>query len=121
VRALRHQFDALTSTPLPLGPRCANSIAVVAAGLTSVAASRPELRGTGPRLAGWATVTALGAAAGAALVLLTSGAVFAWLVPFLVAIGPANARRARADILRRVIAAAGFMLAGWLLLNAIGR
>jgi uncharacterized membrane protein YfcA len=58
---------------------------VVGTGLASTVASGPELRGTAPRLIRWALPSVAGAAAGAALLLLTSDEIFSWIVPFLVA------------------------------------
>jgi uncharacterized protein len=65
----------------------ANNVALVACWPGSALGSRPELRGRGPWLSRWTGVAALGAVAGAALLLCTPSHVFARVVPFLVAIG----------------------------------
>jgi uncharacterized membrane protein YfcA len=79
-------YPALLAVGLPALPaNVTHAVAVVGTGVSSSAASRPELRGSGPRLLRWAAVTGAGAAAGTALLLLTPGGVFDWVVPFLVA------------------------------------
>lgn len=65
----------------------ANIVALVACWPGSAAASRPELEGRGPWLARWIPVTAVGGAAGAALLLSTPAGAFARVVPYLVALG----------------------------------
>jgi uncharacterized membrane protein YfcA len=65
----------------------ANNVALVACWPGSALGSRPELRGKGPWLARWTPIAAIGAAAGAALLLLTPSHVFARVVPFLVVVG----------------------------------
>lgn len=69
----------------PLAANVTHSLAVVGTGIASTVASGPELRGTAPRLLRWALPATAGAAAGAALLLLTSDEAFRWIVPFLVA------------------------------------
>jgi uncharacterized membrane protein YfcA len=65
----------------------ANGVALVACLPGSFLGSRPELSGQGPWLARWIGVAALGAAAGAVLLLCTPSHLFTRVVPFLVAIG----------------------------------
>jgi uncharacterized membrane protein YfcA len=69
----------------PLPANVTHAVAVVGNGLGSTVQSRPELRGTWPRLAIWSAVSAAGAAAGTALLLAAPGDYFRWAVPFLVA------------------------------------
>src|ERR1700722_12779084 len=70
-------YPALLAVGIPALPaNVTNSIAVVASGLGSTLGSRPELRGTGPRLLRWSFATCTGAACGAALLLFTPGRLF---------------------------------------------
>jgi uncharacterized membrane protein YfcA len=81
-------YPALLAIGLPAVPaNIANSVAAVAIGLGSTPASRPELRGSARQLWKLSAVAAIGAAAGAALLLITPNGVFEWLVPFLIAAG----------------------------------
>jgi hypothetical protein len=80
-------YPALLAVGIPALPaNVTNAVAAVAAGVGSTAGSRPELKGTAGRLVRWSLITAAGAALGAALLLLTPGALFEWIVPFLVAL-----------------------------------
>ena len=69
----------------PLAANVTNAVAFVANWPGSALGSRPELRGQAPWLRQWAPLAAAGAAAGAALLLLTPTRVFDRVVPFLVA------------------------------------
>ena len=81
-------YPALLAAGLPAhAASVANNVALVACWPGSALGSRPELRGRGPWLARWTGVAALGASAGAVLLLCTPSHVFARVVPFLVAIG----------------------------------
>ncbi|MEV7802944.1 sulfite exporter TauE/SafE family protein [Microbispora sp. NPDC088329] len=81
-------YPALLAAGLPaLAANVANIVALVACWPGSALASRPELRGTGPWLRRWVPLSALGGAAGSALLLSTPPGVFARVVPFLVAAG----------------------------------
>jgi hypothetical protein len=81
-------YPALLAVGIPALPaNVTNSVAVVASGMGSTLASRPELQGAGRQLLRWSAVTCTGAVAGAALLLLTPGGLFDWIVPFLVAAG----------------------------------
>lgn len=81
-------YPALLAVGLPAHTaNIANNVALVACWPGSALGSRPELRDRGPWLARWAAVAALGAAAGAGLLLCTPSQVFTRVVPFLVAIG----------------------------------
>ncbi|HTW21887.1 MAG TPA: sulfite exporter TauE/SafE family protein [Mycobacteriales bacterium] len=71
----------------PLPANVTNAVAVTGTAFGAAARSRPELRGSGPRLLEWGAVTAAGGAAGATLLLLTPRGSFRWIVPFLVAAG----------------------------------
>lgn len=71
---------------LGLSPLVANvtqSVAFVAAGPGSVAASRPELKGQLSRLRGWAPLAFAGSLAGVVLLLALPAGAFARAVPFL--------------------------------------
>lgn len=79
-------YPALLAVGIPaLAANVTNAVASVAIGGAASIASRPELRGTGARMLRWAVITAVGAALGAALLLLTPTAFFDWIVPFLLA------------------------------------
>jgi uncharacterized membrane protein YfcA len=81
-------YPALLAVGLPgLSANIANNVALVACWPGSAAASQPELRGAGSWLWRFTMVTAVGAAAGAALLLATPSGLFARIVPFLVAAG----------------------------------
>lgn len=81
-------YPALLGVGLPAhAANIANNVALVACWPGSALGSRPELRGKGPWLARWTWVAALGASAGAALLLSTPSHVFVRVVPFLVAFG----------------------------------
>jgi uncharacterized membrane protein YfcA len=81
-------YPALLAVGLPaLAANVANNVALVACWPGSALGSRPELVGKGRWLSVWAPVAAAGGAAGAGLLLATSSAAFARIVPFLVATG----------------------------------
>jgi uncharacterized membrane protein YfcA len=69
----------------PLPAKVGNIVAAVALGPGSAVSSRRELEGTGPMLARLVPLAALGSVAGALLLLATPAALFARIVPFLVA------------------------------------
>jgi uncharacterized membrane protein YfcA len=97
-------YPALLAVGLtPLAADVANLVALVACWPGSALSSRRELAGSGRWLARGLPVVGLGAAAGAVLLLTTSSALFARLVPYLLAAGslalllqPALTRRFRA-------------------------
>ncbi len=81
-------YPVLLAVGIPAVPaNIANSVAAVAIGLGSTPASREELQGSGRHLLRWSVLAAIGAAVGAALLLITSNGTFEWIVPFLVAGG----------------------------------
>jgi len=81
-------YPALLWAGVPaLQANVANIVALVACWPGSAAASRPELAGTGRWLRRWIAVSAAGSMAGSVLLLSTPAAVFATVVPFLVAAG----------------------------------
>jgi uncharacterized membrane protein YfcA len=69
----------------PLVANVTNTVSLVLTGAGSAAGSRPELDGQGSRIRRLGTVTALGGAAGAAILLLAPAQTFQLVVPFLIA------------------------------------
>ena len=81
-------FPALVAAGLPtLDANVTNTTAIWPGYLGSAAAYRTELRDQGPRLRALAVTAVLGAAAGSAILLVASDAVFDAVVPFLVLAG----------------------------------
>ncbi len=74
----------LASGVPPLTANMTNTVAMVFQGVGSVSASRPELRGQGRRVLRLTVASALGGAAGAALLMLTPTSVFERVVPLLI-------------------------------------
>jgi uncharacterized membrane protein YfcA len=68
----------------PLSANITNTVALVFTGASSVASSRPELAGQGRRVIRLGIITALGGAAGAAVLLLTPASTFTAVVPVLI-------------------------------------
>jgi uncharacterized membrane protein YfcA len=68
----------------PLTANMTNTVSLVLTGAGSVAGSRPELAGQYHHLRRLATVTALGGAAGATVLLLAPGSTFTAVVPVLI-------------------------------------
>src|SRR5580692_7378471 len=68
----------------PLAANMTNTVSLVFTGAGSVAASRPELAGQGRRVLRLGLITALGAGAGAAVLLLTPASAFTVVVPVLI-------------------------------------
>jgi len=68
----------------PLAANMTNTVSLVLTGVGSVAGSRPELAGQGRRVLRLGVVTALGGAAGAAVLLLTPASTFTMVVPVLI-------------------------------------
>ena len=68
----------------PLSANMTNTVSLVFTGAGSVVGSRPELAGQGPRVLRLGVVTALGGAAGAAVLLLTPASTFTLVVPVLI-------------------------------------
>src|SRR5579872_7157156 len=68
----------------PLAANMTNTVSLVLTGAGSVAASRPELTGQARRVLRLGIVTALGGAAGAAVLLLTPASTFTVVVPVLI-------------------------------------
>ena len=69
----------------PLAANMTNTVALAFTGAGSVAGSRPELAGQGRRVPRLGLITALGGAAGAAILLLTPAGTFTVVVPVLIA------------------------------------
>jgi hypothetical protein len=81
-------YPALLVAGVPaLAANVANLVAVVACWPGSALTSRRELAGSGPWLARSLPIAAVGGAIGAGVLLVTPAAVFARVVPFLVAAG----------------------------------
>jgi uncharacterized membrane protein YfcA len=68
----------------PLAANMTNTVSLVLAGAGSVAGSRPELAGHGRQVLRLGAVTALGGAAGAAILLATPASAFTVTVPVLI-------------------------------------
>ena len=68
----------------PLSANMTNTVSLVFTGAGSVAASRPELAGQGRRVLRLGAFTAVGGAAGAAVLLLTPASTFTVVVPVLI-------------------------------------
>ena len=68
----------------PLSANMTNTVSLVLTGAGSVIGSKPELTGQGRRVIRIGTVTALGGAAGAAVLLLTPASTFTVVVPVLI-------------------------------------
>jgi uncharacterized membrane protein YfcA len=68
----------------PLAANMTNTVSLVLAGAGAVAGSRPELAGQGRLVLRLGAVTALGGAAGAAILLLTPASTFTVVVPVLI-------------------------------------
>ena len=68
----------------PLSANMTNTVSLVLTGAGSVASSRPELAGQGRRVLRLGTITALGGAAGAAVLLVTPASTFTVVVPWLI-------------------------------------
>lgn len=68
----------------PLAANMTNTVSLVLTGAGSVAASRPELAGQARRVLRLGAITALGGAAGAAVLLLTPASAFTVVVPVLI-------------------------------------
>jgi uncharacterized membrane protein YfcA len=69
----------------PLTANVTNTVSLVLTGAGSTIGSRPELAGQGPRVLRFGLVTALGGAAGAAILLVSPARDFELVVPVLVA------------------------------------
>ncbi|HUF32076.1 MAG TPA: sulfite exporter TauE/SafE family protein [Acidimicrobiales bacterium] len=104
-------FPALVAAGLPtLAANVTNTVAVWPGYLGSAAAYRSELRDQGHRLRALAVTSVLGAAAGAAILLVAPDAVFDAVVPFLVLAGSvllALQPRIAKAVLARTAAGAG--------------
>src|SRR6201990_1561537 len=68
----------------PLTANVTNTVSLVLTGAGSTVGSGPELAGQGPRVRRFGLVTALGGAAGAAILLLSPARDFELVVPILV-------------------------------------
>lgn len=81
-------YPALLAVGIPpLAANVTNSLSIVATWPGSALGSRSELRGQAKWLWHQAPIAAAGGASGAALLLLTPGEFFDWIVPFLVSLG----------------------------------
>ncbi len=70
----------------PLSANMTNTVSLVLTGAGSVAGSRPELAGQGRRVLRLGAITALGGAAGAAVLLVTPASTFTVVVPVLIGV-----------------------------------
>jgi uncharacterized membrane protein YfcA len=68
----------------PLSANMTNTVSLVLTGAGSVAGSKPELAGQGRRVLRLGVITALGGAAGAAVLLITPASTFTRVVPVLI-------------------------------------
>jgi uncharacterized membrane protein YfcA len=68
----------------PLSANMTNTVSLVLTGAGSVAGSKPELAGQGRRVLRVGVITALGGAAGAAVLLITPASTFTRVVPVLI-------------------------------------
>src|SRR6516225_7215178 len=68
----------------PLSANMTNTVSLVFTGAGAVVGSRPELAGQGRRVLKLGAITALGGAAGAAVLLLTPASAFTTAVPVLI-------------------------------------
>jgi uncharacterized membrane protein YfcA len=68
----------------PLSANMTNTVSLVFTGAGSVASSGPELAGQGRRVLRLGAITALGGAAGAAVLLVTPASTFTFVVPVLI-------------------------------------
>jgi uncharacterized protein len=79
-------YPALLATGIPpVTANVTNTVALVLNSVGSVSASRPELKGQGPRVLRLTGAAVLGGATGAALLLLTPSSAFERVVPWLIA------------------------------------
>ena len=84
-------YPALLATGLPpITANVTNTVALVFSGVGSVAGSRPELAGQGPRIRSLAPVAVLGGVTGAALLLTTPAEQFEKAVPILLGLASAT-------------------------------
>ena len=80
-------YPALLAVGIPpLSANVTNSIALVGSGLGATLGSQPELRGHRETLRRLVIPSVVGAIGGALLLLATPPGVFAWIVPFLIAL-----------------------------------
>ena len=70
----------------PLSANMTNTVSLVLTGAGAAAGSRPELAGQGRRVLRLGVITALGGAAGAAILLLTPASTFTVVVPVLIGV-----------------------------------
>lgn len=78
-------YPVLLALGLPaLSANMTNTVSLVLTGAGSVAGSRPELAGEGRRVLRLGVITALGGAAGAAVLLATPASLFTQVVPVLI-------------------------------------
>lgn len=81
-------FPALLAFGLsPVAANATNTVSLIAIGVGATARAGEEIKGRGRELYEWIALSAVGGAVGAALLLIGSDAVFAAVVPFLVALG----------------------------------
>lgn len=81
-------YPALLATGIPpLAANVTNSVAMLGSGLGSVSRAAPDIAGQGVTIRRWLPVSITMSAAGAVLLVVTPGAVFGRVVPFLVAAG----------------------------------
>jgi uncharacterized membrane protein YfcA len=89
-------YPALLALGLPpVSANVTNTVALMFSGLGAVAGSRPELAGQGRQVLRLAALTAVGGAAGAALLLATPSRWFEYVAPVLIAAGSLAMFRSR--------------------------
>jgi uncharacterized membrane protein YfcA len=101
----------------PLAANMTNTVSLVLTGAGSVAGSRPELAGQGRRVLRLGVITALGGAAGAAILLITPASTFTVVVPVL--IGAASLVLLAQPRIRKLAPAAGNVPEGHRLAHGI--
>jgi uncharacterized membrane protein YfcA len=81
-------YPALLAVGIPpLAANVTSSVAMVGSGLASASRAAPDIAGQGRMIRRWIPVSVTLSLAGAVLLVVTPGAVFGWIVPFLVAAG----------------------------------
>ena len=81
-------YPALLAAGIPpLAANVTNSVALLGSGLSSASRAAPDIAGQAATIRRWLPVSITMSAAGAVLLVVTPGAVFARVVPFLVAAG----------------------------------
>lgn len=110
-------YPALLAAGIPpLAANVTNSVALLGSGISSASRAAPDITGHGETLRRWTAVSVVFSLAGAVLLVVTPGAVFDRIVPFLVFAGsltvlvqPAVTRwqRARQHVWNRLVVLGG--------------